>query len=1120
MFVADVNPVYSVTSVVRCMEPVNDRVMWTAEYNGQLCIRALPKGTPIKDLQGRDGTYCTSLLYVEHEECVLAGFQDGYLHVYNARTTDLMQEKMQHGGGVNCMTVLEKSVFTGGADWKVCQWCCSGGNITLERTLHGHRGGVRCFGIYEGPTGAVLFSGSDDGTIRAWDPYITATEMDPDIHTFHGHDRAVLSIAVVSYANQLWSGGEDLTVRVWDMETLSEIATLRGGHTAPVSSLLVVESRIWSADKHGHILLWDITTRSPLQDISSRIPTWGTAQGMILSMKRVQPTSAWKVWTASSNGTLQCWTAETVPVVFDEAPVARGMHRSSGNGVAALTNGEAHRASVASSNERAAVMQQGTTEVPTSTSEMQDYIESLQEELRECKRDAKTMYERYRLEVQRELEAQQLLIQENDRLRRRVHELEEMAGVPHDTRAMPVAAITNAKPRESGTRSPSNSRRSENELKRLREALDDAQAQLNDALQREQLRESRESSAVATSSTGNAQPDPTRQFVRQDNIVKTTSVGTYTRNSSPESSSEPVTSTLYTADQQSGAGNGDVVHTVLRRTFNGSNWRYLMKEKPHELRNTFQAESCAGLCVSPTQIEDIKFSPGGLVTELKVQHPASVSAEELNRRMQNYRFPALMKMHAEAFATPKTNLDAAEVQIAQLQQQLSDAQESRKVAAVTRPDTPNSTARERATKETSVNGHTAEEELREANARLRKELDDHRDTVRRLQGIIAAKDAQLGSPEAVTTPRHSSRLYSSVERSPIADSSNPPPVLEGTAIKLEEPNRPNSNSSTPRSHCFMEVADTSETPSDVMLTPQQESVQKKAQRINSIDQLREDYDALNRYVQEQLKPLISQLKRERGELLVDKQRLQEQISEESKVAATQETQTRITPLQSVNGESHSSPKKTASKDATPAESPTATEDIQQLREDHEALNQYLHGQLKPLISKLKRAKGELQVDLNRSQQAVQEAYSMYDEAAAALNEAKVREEKMNEAMDTLKSTLEAEQHRNAEVLSGRATQPTVLEDGVETKGGAVKDGEQQERSPVETPTGSSVDRLVAQNLELSLRLSDAEAVIAELRKSLDQSVAQMEAQKMETDRLLARIGTYEAARSTPTPSIH
>lgn len=366
-YIADVHPAFCVEGSIRCVEAISEGTAWTAEYDGTIRIRSLPQGTIQKELEGRIETFCTSLLYVEAHKKVWVAFNDGYIRVYNATSDTMEAEFVQHAGGINCMTQIDNNVFTGGVDWKIGEWRAD--TNAFVRLYFGHGGGVRSLHAFEGPSGAVLFSASDDGTIKAWDPYspIQTEENRSCVHTFEGHERSVLALETVAELSQLWSGGEDGTVRVWNLTTLEEIIVLQG-HTAPVASLLAIESRMWSGDQHGHLILWDLQTFAPLQEISSKMN--GARLGKVLTIKKIVPSSAWLVWTAGATGFVQCWSAGTTPILFTHQ-----------NEYKYVTQGD-----------------------PEKIIELQEEIQQLHDELRAQKRMSKQYYDRGWSDAEREMQ--------------------------------------------------------------------------------------------------------------------------------------------------------------------------------------------------------------------------------------------------------------------------------------------------------------------------------------------------------------------------------------------------------------------------------------------------------------------------------------------------------------------------------------------------------------------------------------------------------------------------------------------------------------------------------------------------------------------------------------------
>ena len=100
--------------------------------------------------------------------------------------------------------------------------------------LSGHTSAV--WSIAWSPDGRCLASGSDDHTIRLWDPATGACT-----HTLSGHSGSVLPIAWSPDGHCLASGSSDSTIRLWDPASGACIQTLKG-HNVKVQSIT------WSPD--------------------------------------------------------------------------------------------------------------------------------------------------------------------------------------------------------------------------------------------------------------------------------------------------------------------------------------------------------------------------------------------------------------------------------------------------------------------------------------------------------------------------------------------------------------------------------------------------------------------------------------------------------------------------------------------------------------------------------------------------------------------------------------------------------------------------------------------------------------------------------------------------------
>ncbi len=121
------------------------------------------------------------------------------------------------------------------------------------------------------PDGSILASGGEDRSLKLWNLETLRQGAGKPIspyRTFTGHGGTVRSVAF-SRNGDLASGGADRTVRLWDLETGAQRATLKG-HTEAVLALAFSQDgktlasaswdrtvRLWRAAGGGEVLRGD-----------------------------------------------------------------------------------------------------------------------------------------------------------------------------------------------------------------------------------------------------------------------------------------------------------------------------------------------------------------------------------------------------------------------------------------------------------------------------------------------------------------------------------------------------------------------------------------------------------------------------------------------------------------------------------------------------------------------------------------------------------------------------------------------------------------------------------------------------------------------------------------------
>lgn len=103
---------------------------------------------------------------------------------------------------------------TAGADKKVCVWDVDGGFCT--HFFRGHQGVVTTVTFHPDPKRLILFSGSDDTSVRVW-----SLESKKCVAVLEKHFASVTSLSLSEDGNTLLSAGRDQVVNVWDLHTHS-----------------------------------------------------------------------------------------------------------------------------------------------------------------------------------------------------------------------------------------------------------------------------------------------------------------------------------------------------------------------------------------------------------------------------------------------------------------------------------------------------------------------------------------------------------------------------------------------------------------------------------------------------------------------------------------------------------------------------------------------------------------------------------------------------------------------------------------------------------------------------------------------------------------------------------
>jgi Prp8 binding protein len=198
-------------------------------------------------------------------------------------------------------------LFSASADMQLASWDLTSG--TRIRRYVGHEEIINAMDISKRGE-EMLISGSDDGTIGIWDPRMkNAVDY---IET----DFPITAVAISEAGNEIYSGGIDNDIKVWDVRK-KQIVYKMLGHQDTITSLRVSpdSQQLMSYSMDSTAKTWDIRPFAPTE---RHIRTFdGAPFGMEQNLIR----GSWdkdgkKIAVGSGDGTVVVWSSDTGKLLY------------------------------------------------------------------------------------------------------------------------------------------------------------------------------------------------------------------------------------------------------------------------------------------------------------------------------------------------------------------------------------------------------------------------------------------------------------------------------------------------------------------------------------------------------------------------------------------------------------------------------------------------------------------------------------------------------------------------------------------------------------------------------------------------------------------------------------
>ena len=268
--------------------------VWTADQQGTISVRDI-KGDVSHVVERKKEVHVAALL--AHGPYMWVGLSDGYLRIFDQKTYELCFERKQHSGRITCMVSVGPDVYTGSDDWQIYKWAAK--TFEPTRQLSGHQCSVLCL-AHDG--GDVLFSGSEDFTIRCWDLERGLEKLGQGWPA-RNHSDGVTALVICEV--HLFSGSRDGTVKVWNTTTGAMIKFL-DRRDGPITTLMKdpTSQRIWAGGTDGVISLYDAFSLRLVTRLRDHTNTYVKHLGVVVRL------SSLKVWSANEDGVVKVWYAD------------------------------------------------------------------------------------------------------------------------------------------------------------------------------------------------------------------------------------------------------------------------------------------------------------------------------------------------------------------------------------------------------------------------------------------------------------------------------------------------------------------------------------------------------------------------------------------------------------------------------------------------------------------------------------------------------------------------------------------------------------------------------------------------------------------------------------------
>lgn len=190
------------------------------------------------------------------DNILATGSYDATIKIWDIKTCQEVRTLTGHLEGVRCLQFDDTKLISGSLDRTLKVWNWRTGECLS--TYRGHDGGV--IGLHF--DGDLLVSASVDKTIKIWN------FRDKSIFTIRGHTDWVNAVKIDSVSRTIFSASDDLTIRLWDIDTRKCLRVLRG-HVGQVQQIVPLLGDFELDDREQENRVDDSSSETSSGEVSS-----------------------------------------------------------------------------------------------------------------------------------------------------------------------------------------------------------------------------------------------------------------------------------------------------------------------------------------------------------------------------------------------------------------------------------------------------------------------------------------------------------------------------------------------------------------------------------------------------------------------------------------------------------------------------------------------------------------------------------------------------------------------------------------------------------------------------------------------------------------------------------